>query len=103
MVDPSLLCRKHLMGEHVECHMFVGSIKKNRSLKGHILKDQVEIYKIRERHTILSSEMIKRGYNHKSDLPKFNDWVEGFVDSSLNLVELTKRCSNCRERILGKP
>ena len=28
MIDPKLLCRKHLLGEHLEIHMFVGTINK---------------------------------------------------------------------------
>ena len=28
MVDPRLLCRKHLLGEHVENHMFIGTLKR---------------------------------------------------------------------------
>ena len=50
MVDPSLLCRKHLLGEHLECHMFVGTINKNISIKGYIKNglcepDKLEIRK----------------------------------------------------------
>ena len=71
MVDPSLLCRKHLLGEHVECHMFVGTINKNISIKGYIEKGLCEPDKLEFRHNQLSEEMIKRGYNHLSELPKY--------------------------------
>ena len=47
----------------------------------------------------LVSEMTRRGYNHKSPLPEFQDWIEGHVDSSANVIELARRCPECRKRI----
>lgn len=38
-VNPKNMCRQHLLGEHVECHMFVGAILKGISLSGYIKKD----------------------------------------------------------------
>lgn len=32
MVPPELMCRQHLLGEHVELHMFVGAINKGTSV-----------------------------------------------------------------------
>ena len=34
MVDPKKMCRKHLLGEHVEIHMMVGTLLKGRSIDG---------------------------------------------------------------------
>lgn len=34
LVRPDLMCEKHLLGEHVECHMFQGSMRGNISLTG---------------------------------------------------------------------
>ena len=31
-VDPKLMCNKHLLGEHVEMHMFFGTIQKGISM-----------------------------------------------------------------------
>lgn len=98
-VDPKLLCRKHILGEHVECHMFVGTINKKSSLSGYISRGLVEVHNIEKRHAELVSEMIRRGYNHKSPLPEFRSWTEGHVDSEANLVELARRCPECRKRI----
>ena len=36
MVDPKIMCRKHLLGEHVEHHMFVGTINKRISIVGYL-------------------------------------------------------------------
>lgn len=102
MVDPKCLCRQHLLGEHNECHSFIGCIKKGTSLKGYISKGLVEVDKIQKRHDELAEEMIRRGYNHKSPLDCCNLlWEEGCVDSEQNIEELKRRCPECRERILN--
>lgn len=98
-IPPELLCRKHLLGEHVENHMFIGCIKKGTSLKGYIDKGLVEVHNIKKRHDELVNEMIKRGYNHKTDLKEFICKDSGYVDSEQNIKELYRRCPECRKRI----
>jgi len=100
-VDTKLLCKKHLLGEHVEMHMFVGSINKGKSLKGFIDKGLVEISHIKQRHEDLKNEMISRGMNHNSELPECELWEEGNVDVEESISELIKRCPKCKKRILN--
>lgn len=101
MVDPSCLCRKHLFGEHVETHMFVGSILKGNSLKGYKNNGLVEVHNLISRHHELAEEISRRGYNHKSPLPKeFIPFTYGEVDVLNSYDELSKRCPDCRERII---
>jgi len=99
MVQPDLLCRKHLMGEHVELHMLVGSLNKGRSVKGFIRDGLIEVQSVRDRHEQLVVEMARRGYNHKSPLPDFNSFIAGSVNVSDNIEELKRRCIDCKERI----
>lgn len=99
-VPVEILCIKHLIAEHVEMHMYLGSIKKGISLKGYIKKGLVEVHNIKNRHDELVEEMLNRGYNHKSELNVENYlWDEGLVDSEQNINELKNRCKYCRERI----
>ena len=101
MVDPKLMCRKHLLGEHVELHMLVGSIKKGQSLQGFIDNKLIDTSKIQKRHDALVKEMERRGYNHKSPL-KYTDKVKlgvGIVDPKVSLKELHRRCKDCRELV----
>jgi len=98
-VDPKLLCRQHLLGEHVEHHMFVGFITKRRSIKGFVNKGLVEVHNIKSRHEELVKEMLSRGMNHQSPLKDFTDWNEGKVDRPGNITELIRRCSRCKSRI----
>lgn len=100
-VDPKLLCRRHLLGEHLETHYFIGTIQKGKSIKGYIDNGLVEVHNILRRHDELAEEMKRRGYkhNHKPQLYDCQLWECGCVDSEQNIVELHRRCPNCRERI----
>jgi hypothetical protein len=95
-VDPSKMCRKHLLGEHVECHMFVGTINKGISIDGYISKGLVVPQGIKLRHNLLAEEIERRGYKHKSPLPVYNCDRYGFVDPIANEQELRRRCKDCR-------
>jgi len=101
-VDPKLLCHKHLLGEHVEHHMFAGSILKGKSLTGYIDDGLVEVHTLIERHAELVREMRRRDYNHSSPLPPGlaeKLYTAGAVDELENLNELRRRCPLCRARI----
>ena len=99
MVDPKLMCRKHLMGEHVECHMFVGCIRKGSKISGskYVTTGLVEVHNLKTRHDDLALEMTSRSYQHKSPLPEINLWKEGRVNSTTNLIELRSRCPDCEK------
>lgn len=36
MVDPATMCDRHLLGEHAEIHMAIGTIAKGRSVAGRV-------------------------------------------------------------------
>lgn len=96
MVDPRVMCRKHLLGEHVELHMLVGAILKGKSLKGFIDKKLI-CNSIRKRHSQLVKEMKARGYTHKSPLPPFKYNFKAQVNEEDSLKELLRRCPECRK------
>lgn len=100
-VDPGLLCRQHLLGEHKELHQLVGHISAGNlaAVRGHAERSQVDTSRIVERHAALVVEMDRRGYNHASPLEYHDDLDLGDVDEEANLVELAERCVSCRERI----
>lgn len=95
-VNPKILCRNHLLGEHNELHMFVGTILKGKSLTGYIKNNLVEVHSIKSRHEELAVEMTRRGYHHQSPLPQFTDYHEGMVDPEKSLAELRLRCKSCK-------
>lgn len=103
MVNPEFLCNKHLLGEHLECHMFVGVLNRGQSVKGYLDRGLLEIHSLEDRHAELAHEMESRGMNHSSALPEFRFKVveKGHINCSENMHELASRCSECRKRING--
>lgn len=99
MVDPETMCRKHLLGEHVELHMFVGSIKRGVSMAGYLSGGLLEPASLWTRHDDLVTEMERRGYNHSSTLEPItlpDEWLGVMVDEVGSKEELHRRCPECR-------
>ncbi|MDP1695650.1 MAG: pyrimidine dimer DNA glycosylase/endonuclease V [archaeon] len=98
-IPPQMLCTKHLLGEHVEMHMFVGTINKKKSIKEYLDNELVDTSHIRKRHYELVSEMKRREFNHQSPLPKFEIKKSGSIDIKKNIKELARRCKECKKKI----
>jgi hypothetical protein len=96
MVNPRLMCRKHLLGEHVELHMFVAAIRRGLSLQGYLDKKLFEPHNVVRRHDDLVGELERRGYRHRSPLPEFVPVRAGRINRRENLAELARRCAQCR-------
>ncbi len=97
MIEPSLLCKKHLLGEHCEIHMFIGTLNKGISIHGYLKNGLLEIHNLKSRHASLVKEMKRRGIKHRSILPTFEEKVQGNIDKDKNMKELSKRCKECRK------
>ena len=97
MVNPKVMCRKHLLGEHVETHMFVGSIMKQKSMDGYYKNGLLEIHNLADRHEALADEMVRRGYNHNSPMGFATSLIEGKIDIEENLKVLRDRCEDCKK------
>lgn len=99
MVNPKLLCRQHLLGEHRELHTLAGTLLHGKSIYGYIVTGLVDPSLIKQRHAELVTEMERRGYNHQSPIwqPAYPA-LEPCVDMEGNLRELRRRCSACKER-----
>lgn len=72
-LDPSLLCRDHLLGEHRELHAIWSILihnKKGYSRHPETLRWKGKLKALYTRHELLIREMRARGYNHKSLLDK---------------------------------
>lgn len=106
MVEPSLLCRKHLLGEHGEIHKHkYNFIKKHKIDKRISPVVQIEPKSMSNRHDKLVIEMLNRGYNHKSPyyqpdisyLPLKQQHAKVNIETSYQ--DLIKRCPDCAMRI----
>lgn len=104
MVDPVIMCNKHLLGEHVECHMFVGHLQRKRQITNYIRLNLLQPGCLRQRHDQLSQEMTRRKMSHKSPLPEFDisylpkEHQTYIVNADTSLKEILRRCPDCKKR-----
>lgn len=102
-VDPALLCREHLLGEHREMHQEVGTLRNHPHgdavVEGHAEKGQVDTSQLQKRHDALVREMERRGYSHDSPMDYEDAHDLGEIDVAANREELAERCEDCRSRI----
>lgn len=104
LVNPKMMCRKHLLGEHVEMHMFLGTLKRNKKVDGYLNKNLFEPMALYWRHNQLALEMVERGYNHNSEMFDVPDSVLNLsedkrsvrIDRKAALEDLLDRCPECR-------
>jgi len=102
-VDPAIMCRQHLLGEHRELHALYGCLRENISLDGYLKYGLLQLDSLWRRHDDLVWEMEARGYNHKSPLPDRSSLPQGTqlpgeVDQIKSLTVLLNRCERCLER-----
>jgi hypothetical protein len=102
MVNPKILCRRHLLGEHVELHMFAGAFAKGTRAGRFVTENLLEFGALRSRHEELVREMKARGYKHGSPwkpLPKCEQITKAEraakIDRPAALAELLRRCPEC--------
>ena len=108
MIDPKLLCRKHLLGEHSEIHKHKHNFEKHHSIAGRIFPIVlIEPQNMQQRHDELVEEMLRRGYNHNSPyalpdlsyLPDNQHYAKANV--GYNIADLFDRCEECYQRYLN--
>ena len=108
MIDPKLLCNKHLLGEHGEIHKHKHNFVKGHRVSGRLSPVvQIEPSSMKVRHDQLAEEMKRRNMNHKSpyEQPSLeaygNDVTNARVDLSKSIHDLCERCPECREKIMN--
>lgn len=106
MTPAAQMCRQHLLGEHVEIHMFIGAMVKGVSMAGYCNSNMMEPGALVTRHRELVIEMERRGYTHRSpvsehqvkylleDLP--DEQLFAKVNALWAMRELHRRCPECR-------
>ena len=109
MINPKLLCNKHLLGEHGEIHKHRHNFVKQHKITKRISPVvQIEPENMETRHNALAEEMIARGFNHNSPFvqPDISylkpDERFAKADLSINIIDLKNRCPECANRITSK-
>ena len=107
MLPPETMCRKHLLGEHVELHMLLGSLRRGKNIDGFLAGKLVDPRRMFRRHEELVLEMERRGYRHASPLDeaecetlarRYGHTGTG-IDAGANAAELARRCPECEKRL----
>lgn len=104
MVPTVTLCRKHLVAEHHECHVFLGKLTKRQKLDGFIAGNLFALADLHARHENLVAEMQARGYRHLTPFPpadvvsKLGDYLPPHppVQRELAASALHARCPDCK-------
>jgi hypothetical protein len=72
-IPPSKLCTKHLLGEHRELHAIWNILTQNKSgysKHPETLRWRGKLAALYLRHEELAKEMLRRKYNHKTELDR---------------------------------
>jgi len=105
MINPKLMCDKHLLGEHGEIHKHKHNFEKKHKMDGRLAPIiQIEPMSMQIRHDYLVEEIIERGMNHKSpfvqpDVSYLGENANAKVDIVKSVIDLRYRCKECRKRI----
>jgi hypothetical protein len=98
-VDPALLCRRHLLGEHRELHGLWNILvlgKKGYSLHPETLRWRGKLAALHRRHERLVGEMQRRGYRHESPLPA--ELATGAVDQDVFIDAIEEQLRLLRQK-----
>lgn len=118
MINPRIMCNRHLLGEHNEIHMLIGSLAKKIKIDGFIKNNLIEPKSIIKRHQELVEEIERRGYKHNSliisqfeklKIPTLDylleylpeEYREYKIDKEKSLIDLLSRCQECKKRQEG--
>ena len=107
LCNPKILCQKHLCGEHLEMHMFIGTLRKKLKVDGYLKNNLLQPRYLFQRHEELANEMKNRGYKHNSTITEIdcscilnlsNEQQYWEINKELALKDLLDRCPECRNR-----
>jgi len=106
MIDPRLLCRKHLLGEHGEIHKHRHNFVKQHSISKRVSPVvQIEPSSMQKRHDELAEEMLRRGFNHQSPFVQPSvaylsvEERNAQVDLTISCNDLIERCPTCAKNL----
>jgi len=104
-IDPALLCRKHLLGEHRELHGLWNILVIHGGTGGYSRHPETlrwvgKTRALYERHEALVREMERRGYAHRSPLDALlsegSSVQDAFIDEpEVQLVILKEKPCEC--------
>lgn len=103
MINPKMLCDKHLLGEYAEIFKHRHNFVKQHSIKGRI--GQIEPLQMSKRVEELRQEGLKRGFKMNAiyTMPNLNylsnEEKNSKVDINKSINDLSIRCTKCNKLI----
>ncbi len=104
-IEPSRLCRAHLLGEHAELHAIWSILvndKTGYARHPETLRWRGKLKALYLKHDEIAAEMARRDYAHRSDLPEHlatgSSVQDDFVDSPEAQVRIL-RAKGCDCRV----
>ncbi len=100
-IDPSQLCRQHLLGEHREVHCIYTVLTEDYSSRGYRHHPEVRRWRgfvpaLVARHDALVAEMTRRGYNHQSPLKPVDGMLNRPPAIDNQLAKLRAKGCDCK-------
>lgn len=106
-LDPRILCRQHLLGEHRELHGLWNILTRHGAKGGYSHHPETRrwvgrLAALHRRHEALVDEMTRRGYDHRSEIDPASaegssDVQDTYIHSPEEQIQILrdKRC-DCR-------
>ncbi len=99
---PATMCDQHILGEHVDMHVFADWMRHRREEPWHYIKNgMVNVNAVTSRHDVLAEEMVKRSRTHNSPAITFTIWrfhrTHDELDLIANIAALHALCAACKE------
>ena len=109
MINPELMCSKHLNDEHREIHRYIGILKSKKHIEGYCNNNLIEISSLVNRHYDIVNEMSLRGFKHNTPLYE-NDMVDNIkhlteaekhfkINKELAKKILCEKCIDCYDNL----
>ena len=105
MVNPKLLCQRHLLSEHCDIHRFISSVRVGHDVRRCLIRAMIDPSKVYQRHAELEEEIAERGGRLNSPLlaSECNAYAKWYGSTTINisrsLSDLSNCCIDCQSRI----
>ena len=97
MTNPECMCQQHLLGEHLELHMFATHLRNGKGIAGFIKSNCIEPGAIKIRHDLLVKYM--KNHNTPIEQPNLSKYSKEEREAKVDVKEAGKllysRCGLC--------
>lgn len=108
MINPKMMCNKHLIEEHAGLHKFLSNIKFKSCLKRAVESKRIELISYQERHDLLEKEITNRNNKTKPtpitmpDLSHIEKEYFIHIDRAQSIRALCTLCNKCADKMSVK-